>query len=101
MHKTTVPHDALIFVGDGTRAVFFRNRGSIQRPDLAVEAVLRQEDPPTREQGTDRPGRVHSSVGSQRSAVEDTDGTGLQRTVSPPRWPMRCTGPPARIITKD
>ncbi len=73
MHKTTIPHDALIFVGDGTRAVFFRNRGSIQRPDLAVEAVLRQEDPPTREQGTDRPGRVHSSLGSQRSAVEDTD----------------------------
>jgi protein required for attachment to host cells len=73
MHKASIPHDALVFVGDGTRALFLRNRGTIQKPDLAVESVLRTENPPTREQGTDRPGRVHARIGAQRSAVEDTD----------------------------
>jgi protein required for attachment to host cells len=73
MQKASIPHDALVFVGDGTRAVFFRNRGTIQKPDLEVEAVLRQENPPTREQGTDRPGRVHSRIGPRRSSVEETD----------------------------
>jgi protein required for attachment to host cells len=73
MRKASIPHDALVFVGDGTRAVFFRNRGTIQKPDLAVETVLQQENPPTREQGTDRPGRVHARIGPARSAVEDTD----------------------------
>jgi protein required for attachment to host cells len=73
MHKTSIPHDALVFVGDGERAVFFRNRGTIQKPDLVVETVLQQENPPTREQGTDRPGRVHARIGPERSAVEETD----------------------------
>jgi protein required for attachment to host cells len=45
----------------------------IQKPDLAVETVRQQENPPTREQGTDRPGRVHVRIGPTRSAVEDTD----------------------------
>jgi protein required for attachment to host cells len=52
MQKASIPRDALVFVGDGTRTLFFRNRGIIQEPDLEVEAVLRQEKPPTREQGT-------------------------------------------------
>ena len=73
MHKASIPHDALVFVGDGERAVFFRNRGSIQKPDLAVESVFQQQNPPTHEQGADRPGRVHARLGPQRSAVEDTD----------------------------
>lgn len=73
MDKTSIPHDALVFVGDGARAVFFRNRGPIQKPDLAVEIVLEQKNPPTREQGTDRPGRVHERLGPHRSSVEDTD----------------------------
>jgi protein required for attachment to host cells len=73
MHKASIPHDALVFVGDGTRAIFFRNRGSIQKPDLVTEAVLRQPDPPTHEQGTDRPGRVYQRFGAARSAVDNTD----------------------------
>jgi protein required for attachment to host cells len=73
MQKTSIPHDALVLVGDGERAVFFRNRGSIQKPDLAVETVLEQQNPPTHEQGTDRPGRVHARFGPGRSAVEEAD----------------------------
>ena len=37
MHKASIPHDALVFVGDGTRVLFVRNRGTIQKPGLAVE----------------------------------------------------------------
>lgn len=32
MQKASIPHDALVFVGDGTRALFLRNRGTIQKP---------------------------------------------------------------------
>jgi protein required for attachment to host cells len=35
--------------------------------------VDKQEHPSTSELGTDRPGRSHQSVGSHRSAMEETD----------------------------
>jgi protein required for attachment to host cells len=74
MQKPGIPHDALVLVGDGARAVFFKNKGSVQRPNLVVEHVLEQHNPPTREQGTDRPGRRAGGDSSTiRSAVEDTD----------------------------
>ena len=73
MDKTSIPHDALVLVSDGSRAVFFRNRGTIQKPELVVENVFEQKNPPTREQGTDRPGRVHARMGPRQSAVENTD----------------------------
>jgi len=73
VQKASIPHDALVFVGDGTRAVFLRNHGTIQKPNLAVESILQQHNPPNSEQGTDRPGRVHARMGPSRSAVEDTD----------------------------
>ncbi|MBX5461994.1 MAG: host attachment protein [Steroidobacteraceae bacterium] len=75
MQKPAIPHDALVLVGDGSRAVFFRNNGSLQRPELVVErTLLLAENPPTHEQGTDRPGRrAESHVGTLRSAREETD----------------------------
>ena len=48
---------ALVVVGDGRRVLFLRNEGTTAEPRLAVETVLEQENPATREQGTDRPGR--------------------------------------------
>jgi protein required for attachment to host cells len=69
-----IRHNALILVGDGQKALFLRNRGTPQALDLAVEEILDGGfNPPTREQGTDRPGRAMQSVGSARSAVEQTD----------------------------
>ena len=73
MRKTSIPHGAVVLVGDGSRAVLFRNRGPIQKPDLTVENLLEQYNPPTREQGTDRPGRVHARCGPYRSALHETD----------------------------
>jgi len=68
-----VPHDALVIVGDGQKALFLRNKGHAQHVRLVVEQVLERDNPPTREQGTDRPGRSNASVGVARSAMEETD----------------------------
>jgi protein required for attachment to host cells len=70
---TYVPHNALVLVGDGQKALFLRNKGTAQRLQLVVEQVLERDNPPTREQGTDRPGRSSASVGVARSAMEETD----------------------------
>jgi len=71
--KPGVSHSALVLVGDGQKALFLRNRGNAQRVDLEVERILEQDNPATREQGTDRPGRSAASVGVARSAVEEVD----------------------------
>ena len=68
-----VSHDSLILVGDGQKALFLRNRGTAQRIDLVVERIFEQDNPATRDQGTDRPGRSVASVGTARSAVEEVD----------------------------
>ncbi len=74
MHKLSVPHDAFVFVGDGRKALFLRNEGDEKFANFVTVSVLADENPPTHEQGTDRPGRTHSSANSNgRSAVETTD----------------------------
>jgi protein required for attachment to host cells len=71
---TKLPHDALVLVGDGRKALFLRNAGDEKMPDLRTERVFVDEDPPTHEQGTDRPGIGFASAGSpRRSAMEQTD----------------------------
>lgn len=69
-----IPHNALVFVGDGRKALFLRNDGDAKFPNLRTERVFEAENPPTREQGSDRPGRVsEAAVAGRRSAVESTD----------------------------
>lgn len=74
MHKIKIPHDAFVFVGDGRKAIFLRNEGDEKFPNLKTEQVFEEENPPTREQGTDRPGHLGKAPGSgRRSAVETAD----------------------------
>jgi protein required for attachment to host cells len=68
-----IPNDALVLVGDGRKALFLRNRGTPADLDLVVEGEIEQQNPPTRELGTDRPGRKHGNDGVSRSAIEETD----------------------------
>jgi protein required for attachment to host cells len=68
-----IPKDTLVVVGDGRRVMFLRNRGAAAHPDLFTERVMEQDNPPTREQGTDRPGRYLGTDHVSRSAVEQTD----------------------------
>jgi protein required for attachment to host cells len=73
MTKIQIPHDAIVFVGDGRKALFLRNAGDEKFPNLKTERVFTDVNPPTHEQGADRPGRSYSSVGHGRSAVSQTD----------------------------
>ena len=71
--RPRVPHNALLLVGDGQKALFLRNKGNARRVNLVVERILARDNPPTREQGTDRPGRSSASPGVARSAMEEAD----------------------------
>jgi protein required for attachment to host cells len=73
MTKIQIPHDAIVFVGDGRKALFLRNEGDEKYPNLKTERVFVDFNPPTHEQGTDKPGRSYSSVGHGRSSVTQTD----------------------------
>jgi protein required for attachment to host cells len=73
MTKVQLPHDAFVFVGDGRKALFLRNEGDEKFPNLKTERVFADVNPPTHEQGTDKPGRSFSRVGWGRSSVEPTD----------------------------
>jgi protein required for attachment to host cells len=73
MLELQIPAGALILVGDGRKALFLRNRGAPTHVELAVEHVFKQADPPTRDQGTDKPGRYRGGDGFAKSAFEETD----------------------------
>jgi protein required for attachment to host cells len=68
-----VPHDAFVVVADGRKMLFFRNEGDAAYPNLVVERVREQDNPPNRDQATDGPGTSFSSVGNGRSSYEETD----------------------------
>lgn len=68
-----IDHDAMVLVADGRKMLFFRNRGSRTTPNLETETVKQQDNPYDRDQASDAPGRASNSVGSHRSAMEQTD----------------------------
>jgi protein required for attachment to host cells len=73
MTHVHIPTNALVLVGDGRKALFLRNKGTPREVELIVERELQQDNPPTREQGTDRPGRKNGVDGVSHSAVDETD----------------------------
>jgi protein required for attachment to host cells len=62
-----------LVVCDGGKAIVLENEGSPFAPKLKAKATYEQDAAPTREIGTDAPGRAVQSVGSRRSAMEQTD----------------------------
>jgi protein required for attachment to host cells len=62
-----------VVVCDGAKALVLENAGDFKFPNLKTIEVFEQKDPPTRELGTDQPGRTMSSVGHGRSSYEQTD----------------------------
>ena len=53
--------------------MILENIGDRISPNLRTAEAREHPDPLTHEQGTDSPGRVHASVGTARSSVEQTD----------------------------
>ncbi|MDE2375809.1 host attachment family protein [Bradyrhizobium sp.] len=76
MSSLKIPHNAFVFVGDGRKALFLRNEGNEKFPNLKTEQVFEDDNPPTHEQGSDRPGRLGKASG--RSAVEPVDWHDLE-----------------------
>jgi protein required for attachment to host cells len=80
MNRLSIPHDALVFIGDGQKALFLRNAGDSTLPNLITERVLTDANLPTHEQGTDRPGRVFKRARTNlRSSVDTTDWHELEK----------------------
>jgi len=73
MSEFSVGNGAWVLVGDGRRALFFQNHGDAELLDLRVIETRIDENPATRDQGSDKPGRSFASKGGVRSAVEDSD----------------------------
>jgi protein required for attachment to host cells len=78
MAMVAIHNGAWVLVGDGRRALFFRNHGDSEVLDLRVIETRVEDNPPTHEQGTSAPGRAFSSVGHGRSSLESTDWHDLE-----------------------
>ena len=68
-----LPHRAVVFVGDGCKALFLLNEGDGLKPRLKVQQAFEDENPQTHEQGSDKPGRALSGTEPNSSAMEQTD----------------------------
>jgi protein required for attachment to host cells len=68
-----------ILVADGGRALVLENHGVGKGLSKAPVFTAENENPPTREQGTDAPGRF-DDAGVGRSAVQDTDWHEIEKT---------------------
>lgn len=66
-------HGIWVLVADGEKALFLRNEGDAKYPNLEVVRELKDENPPTREQGTDKPGRYFDTGVPNKSSFEETD----------------------------
>jgi len=62
-----------VVVCNGAKALVLENVGDTIIPRLKTRQVYEQPAPKTHELGTDAPGRAFSSVGTARSAMEQTD----------------------------
>lgn len=73
MAADRVNHKDWVVVTDGGRALVLRNDGDARNLLLTVLRKYGQNVPPTRDLGTDKPGRTHARVGPGRAAMEPTD----------------------------
>jgi len=73
MTKMKIGTGDWIVVCDGRKALILENLGDRMFPNLRTKEVHEHADTSTSAQGSDAPGRVHQSVGSAHSSVEQTD----------------------------
>ncbi len=62
-----------VLVCDGEKALFLRNDGDAQAPDLNVVRIDEQDNPKDIDQSANRPGRMADNGPGHRSAFDDTD----------------------------
>ena len=62
-----------VLIADGEKALFLENRTDGEDPFFEVFREEEQDNPPTREQAANRPGRMSDGPSGHRSALDDTD----------------------------
>ena len=70
---TELRHGDWVLVADGEKALILENLGDEAHWNLGVRRKALQENPPTREQGAHKPGRMPDSGPNQASALDDSD----------------------------
>lgn len=73
MANTKLKAGTWVVVCDGRKWIILENAGDERFPNLRVRETEEQPTPLTSEQGSDAPPRVFASVGTARSAIEQTD----------------------------
>ena len=73
MDKMKIGSGAWVVVCDGRKALILENIGDTMFPNLHTKEVREQPTPRTADLGTDAPGSMHSSVGTARSSIAQTD----------------------------
>lgn len=68
-----IAHNTFVVVADGQKMLLLRNEGDEEHPKLEVVRLRENDNPPTRDQGSDAPGRSFSSAGTARSSYQETD----------------------------
>lgn len=68
-----------VVVSDSEKALFLRNLTDHDDPNLDVFDEEEQENPSDREQGANKPGRMHDTGVGHRSSTDDTDWHELQK----------------------
>lgn len=61
-----ISQDAVVFIGDGRKALFLRNKGDEKFPNLVTEEVFLDENPQANAHGVD--GSGHANPGASRKA---------------------------------
>ncbi len=70
---TELSQGTWILVADGAKALFLENVTDAQNPNLVVRRVEEHDNPPNRDQQSDRPGRMPDPGPGQRSGLAEAD----------------------------
>jgi len=73
MDRIALKHGLWLIVADGEKALFLKNEGDTVYPNFQVVREMEQDNPPTREQGVERPGRYSDGPSAHNSAFAETD----------------------------
>jgi protein required for attachment to host cells len=73
MDQVRLEHDIWVVVADGEKALFLRNEGDSEYPNLQVMREMNEENPRTNGEGDEKPGRNFDGANGNKSAFEESD----------------------------
>lgn len=73
MNNVILKRGLWVVVADGEKALFLQNEGDAKFPDFQLVQEMAQDNPATREQGAERPGRYSNGPSPHNSAFAETD----------------------------